>query len=52
MKQIHAIAGAGGDLVRCAVPRDEDVRLAGELADLERVLAVVRELAVAGARPS
>ena len=25
MKQIHAIAEAGGDLVRCAVPRDEDV---------------------------
>jgi (E)-4-hydroxy-3-methylbut-2-enyl-diphosphate synthase len=26
MKQIHAIAEAGGDLVRCAVPRDQDVR--------------------------
>jgi (E)-4-hydroxy-3-methylbut-2-enyl-diphosphate synthase len=26
MTQIHAIADAGGDLVRCAVPRDEDVR--------------------------
>ena len=26
VKQIHAIAEAGGDLVRCAVPRDEDVR--------------------------
>ncbi len=26
MKQIHAIAEAGGDLVRCAVPRDNDVR--------------------------
>jgi (E)-4-hydroxy-3-methylbut-2-enyl-diphosphate synthase len=26
MRQIHAIAEAGGDLVRCAVPRDEDVR--------------------------
>src|SRR4051794_7274814 len=26
MRQIHAIADAGGDLVRCAVPRDEDVR--------------------------
>jgi (E)-4-hydroxy-3-methylbut-2-enyl-diphosphate synthase len=26
MKQIHAIAEAGGDLVRCAVPRDDDVR--------------------------
>ena len=26
MKQIHAIAEAGGDLVRCAVPRDLDVR--------------------------
>src|SRR3954466_10480311 len=26
MKEIHAIAEAGGDLVRCAVPRDDDVR--------------------------
>jgi (E)-4-hydroxy-3-methylbut-2-enyl-diphosphate synthase len=25
MRQIHAIADAGGDLVRCAVPRDKDV---------------------------
>src|ERR687886_804162 len=25
MRQIHAVAEAGGDLVRCAVPRDEDV---------------------------
>jgi (E)-4-hydroxy-3-methylbut-2-enyl-diphosphate synthase len=25
MKQIHAIADAGGDLVRCAVPRERDV---------------------------
>jgi (E)-4-hydroxy-3-methylbut-2-enyl-diphosphate synthase len=26
MRQIHAVAEAGGDLVRCAVPRDDDVR--------------------------
>jgi (E)-4-hydroxy-3-methylbut-2-enyl-diphosphate synthase len=26
LRQIRAIAEAGGDLVRCAVPRDEDVR--------------------------
>src|SRR5215217_4990566 len=26
MRQIHAIADAGGDLVRCAVQRDDDVR--------------------------
>src|SRR3954465_3972544 len=25
MKQIHAIAEAGGDIVRCAVPREKDV---------------------------
>ncbi|MFL5890340.1 MAG: flavodoxin-dependent (E)-4-hydroxy-3-methylbut-2-enyl-diphosphate synthase, partial [Solirubrobacteraceae bacterium] len=25
MRQIHAVAQAGGDLVRCAVPRDKDV---------------------------
>src|SRR5829696_7985878 len=33
MKQIEAIAEAGGDLVRCAVPRDDDVRA------LERIVA-------------
>jgi (E)-4-hydroxy-3-methylbut-2-enyl-diphosphate synthase len=26
MRQIRAVAAAGGDLVRCAVPRDQDVR--------------------------
>src|SRR3954452_8338482 len=26
MGQIHAIAEAGGDLVRCAVPRDADIQ--------------------------
>src|SRR5919108_1437991 len=26
MRQIRSIAEAGGDLVRCAVPRDDDVR--------------------------
>src|SRR3954466_1709035 len=26
MRQIHAIAEAGGDLVRCAVPRDDDIQ--------------------------
>jgi (E)-4-hydroxy-3-methylbut-2-enyl-diphosphate synthase len=26
MRQIHAVAEAGGDLVRCAVPRDDDAR--------------------------
>ncbi|HEY2601220.1 MAG TPA: flavodoxin-dependent (E)-4-hydroxy-3-methylbut-2-enyl-diphosphate synthase [Thermoleophilaceae bacterium] len=25
IKQIHAVADAGGDIVRCAVPRDQDV---------------------------
>src|SRR5258708_1394147 len=25
MRQIHAVADAGGDLVRCAVPREKDV---------------------------
>ncbi len=37
MRQIHAIADAGGDLVRCAVPRDKDVealkRIVGRVAD-------------------
>src|SRR3954463_125141 len=26
MRQIHAIAEAGADLVRCAVPRDDDIQ--------------------------
>src|SRR5919199_2223892 len=25
LRQIHAVAAAGGDLIRCAVPRDKDV---------------------------
>ena len=25
LKQIHAVADAGGDIVRCAVPREKDV---------------------------
>src|ERR687884_1005297 len=25
LRQIHAVAAAGGDLIRCAVPRDRDV---------------------------
>src|SRR3954465_9783031 len=36
MRQIHAIADAGGDLVRCAVPRERDARA------LERIVAESR----------
>src|SRR5688500_6889850 len=32
MRQIRAIADAGGDLVRCAVPRDDDVRALERIA--------------------
>jgi (E)-4-hydroxy-3-methylbut-2-enyl-diphosphate synthase len=31
LRQIRAVADAGGDLVRCAVPRDEDVRALAEI---------------------
>jgi (E)-4-hydroxy-3-methylbut-2-enyl-diphosphate synthase len=31
LKQIHAIADAGGDIVRCAVPREKDVEALGRL---------------------
>jgi (E)-4-hydroxy-3-methylbut-2-enyl-diphosphate synthase len=31
LAQIHAIADAGGDIVRCAVPRDDDVRALAEI---------------------
>ena len=37
MKQIHAIAEAGGDLVRCAVPRDDDVRALERIVKLSLI---------------
>ena len=43
MKQIHAIAEAGGDLVRCAVPRDEDVR-ALERIVMESPIPVIADI--------
>ena len=33
MRQIREIAEAGGDLVRCAVPRDDDVRALATIVD-------------------
>jgi (E)-4-hydroxy-3-methylbut-2-enyl-diphosphate synthase len=43
MRQIHAIAEAGGDLVRCAVPRDDDVR-ALERIVLESPIPVIADI--------
>ena len=43
MRQIHAIAEAGGDLVRCAVPRDDDVRWLAMVLRRVAVL-IVREV--------
>src|SRR5215213_6480339 len=43
MRQIHAIAEAGGDLVRCAVPRDDDVR-ALELIIPESPIPVIADI--------
>src|ERR671911_1320829 len=43
MRQIHAIAEAGGDLVRCAVPRDEDVRALERIA-LETPIPVIADI--------
>jgi (E)-4-hydroxy-3-methylbut-2-enyl-diphosphate synthase len=43
MRQIHAIAEAGGDLVRCAVPRDHDVR-ALERIVLESPIPVIADI--------
>jgi (E)-4-hydroxy-3-methylbut-2-enyl-diphosphate synthase len=43
MRQIHAIAEAGGDLVRCAVPRDEDVR-ALERIVIESPIPVIADI--------
>jgi (E)-4-hydroxy-3-methylbut-2-enyl-diphosphate synthase len=37
LKQIHAIADAGGDVVRCAVPRDKDVEALGRLVKVSPI---------------
>jgi (E)-4-hydroxy-3-methylbut-2-enyl-diphosphate synthase len=43
MKQIHAIAEAGGDLVRCAVPRDDDVRALARIVE-ESPIPVIADI--------
>src|SRR3954453_13865724 len=43
MRQIQAIAEAGGGLVRCAVPGDEDVR-ALERIVIESPIPVIRDI--------
>src|SRR5918999_626883 len=43
MRQIHAVAEAGGDLVRCAVPRDEDVRALERENAVEALVAAAIE---------
>jgi (E)-4-hydroxy-3-methylbut-2-enyl-diphosphate synthase len=37
LKQINAIADAGGDVVRCAVPRDKDVEALGRLVKVSPI---------------
>jgi len=37
LKQINAIADAGGDIVRCAVPRDKDVEALGRLVKVSPI---------------
>jgi (E)-4-hydroxy-3-methylbut-2-enyl-diphosphate synthase len=43
MRQIHQIADAGGDLVRCAVPRDDDVRALGRIVE-ESPIPVIADI--------
>ena len=43
MKQIHAIADAGGDLVRCAVPRDADVSVRSRIVE-ESPIPVIADI--------
>ena len=43
MKQIHAIADAGGDLVRCAVPREKDVDALKRIA-VESPIPVIADI--------
>jgi len=43
MRQIHAVAEAGGDLVRCAVPRDKDVEALRRIV-LESPIPVIADI--------
>src|SRR5213080_1501998 len=43
MRQIHEIAEAGGDLVRCAVPRDDDVRALARIVE-ESPIPVIADI--------
>ncbi|MDQ4048598.1 MAG: flavodoxin-dependent (E)-4-hydroxy-3-methylbut-2-enyl-diphosphate synthase [Actinomycetota bacterium] len=43
MRQIHAIADAGGDIVRCAVPRDDDVEALKRIA-VESPIPVIADI--------
>jgi (E)-4-hydroxy-3-methylbut-2-enyl-diphosphate synthase len=43
MRQIHQIADAGGDLVRCAVPRDDDARALGRIVE-ESPIPVIADI--------
>jgi (E)-4-hydroxy-3-methylbut-2-enyl-diphosphate synthase len=43
MKQIHAIADAGGDLVRCAVPREKDVEALSRIV-VESPIPVIADI--------
>ncbi len=43
MRQIHAIADAGGDLVRCAVPREKDVEALARIVE-ESPIPVIADI--------
>src|SRR5256714_4393666 len=43
MRQIHAVAQAGGDLVRCAVPRDKDVEALSRIV-VESPIPVIADI--------
>ena len=43
LRQIREIADAGGDLVRCAVPRDQDVRALGRIVE-ESEIPVIADI--------
>ena len=43
MRQIHAVAQAGGDLVRCAVPRDTDVEALSRIV-MESPIPVIADI--------
>ena len=51
MRQIHAIAEAGGDLVRCAVPRDDDIQALKRIVVESPIPVIGQVIAIGDMKP-